>query len=72
MEIYGRKENHKKRKMKEPKSLGETKRKEKISKKEDSLRNSKIRKCYNEELKKLGKKQNEAEIVDEHEIVEAE
>ena len=51
--------------MRKTKTLEETKRKEKISKKEDSLRNSKIRKCYNEELKKLGKKQNEEEITDD-------
>lgn len=56
--------------MKPPKTLKETKRKDKLLEKEDSLRDSKIRECYNKELKKLGKKKNEAEISNEYEIVE--
>lgn len=58
--------------MEKGKTLEETKRKEKILKREDSLRNSKIRKYYNKELKRLGKKQNEAEIVDKYEIADDE
>ena len=51
--------------MKKPKTLEETKRKEKILGRKDKLRNSEIRKSYNKELNRLGKKQNEAEITDD-------
>lgn len=51
--------------MEKGKSLEETKRKEKILGRRDKLRNSEIRKPYNKELSRLGKKQDEAEITDE-------